>query len=402
MAENGIDNNDLTYRNIVEIDEIDVGLAPEKKGLFIKHVEYIVSSKRFCSQVHRRYNDFVAFYELLLCRFPYRIIPKLPPKKMVGVFPSDSSFLENRRKGLCRWLTVIARHPVICQDSLLSFFLIQNVPDLQSKIKEVFKGVPDEFTTSHLAAKAKELVPPNNSIEFATSREQIKIIHGGVLRIKEIADHIALRSNGFGTDMDELGNVLCDLGSSSIGLSPWGSGRSESWNQIRKGLPSISSEFRKLSQTAREQARKEEDDVCERLAYLLDILNGHAELCERVERGVSHEHQHALSKMLTLKKRQIQGVLRGSDAESVATLENRMLEQESVIASVELRTAFSLYCVRMETQLVHTYLETLAFVLHSLVSEQIRSHAEMAKVWQIIYPSVTACLPQDSNHNETH
>ncbi|CAB0010332.1 unnamed protein product [Nesidiocoris tenuis] len=63
-------------------------------------------------------------------------------------------------------------------------------------------------------------------------------------------------------------------------------------------------------------------------------------------------------------------------AASVATLENRMLQQENVIASVELRTAFSLYCVRTETALVHLYLETLAEILNSLVSVQISSHSE--------------------------
>jgi len=34
--------------------------------------------------VYRRYNDFVSLYDLLLARFPYRLIPKLPPKKIVG------------------------------------------------------------------------------------------------------------------------------------------------------------------------------------------------------------------------------------------------------------------------------------------------------------------------------
>ena len=32
----------------------------------------------------RRYNDFLALHELLVMRFPYRIIPRLPPKKMMG------------------------------------------------------------------------------------------------------------------------------------------------------------------------------------------------------------------------------------------------------------------------------------------------------------------------------
>lgn len=36
-------------------------------------------------------------------------------------------------------------------------------------------------------------------------------------------------------------------------------------------------------------------------------------LCERHERGVSADHQRALSTMLSLKKRQMQGVIRGTD-----------------------------------------------------------------------------------------
>ena len=34
--------------------------------------------------VNRRYNDFVAFHDMLLARFPYRLIPTLPPKKLMG------------------------------------------------------------------------------------------------------------------------------------------------------------------------------------------------------------------------------------------------------------------------------------------------------------------------------
>ena len=34
--------------------------------------------------VLRRYNDFVAFQEVLLLRYPYRMIPRLPPKKLMG------------------------------------------------------------------------------------------------------------------------------------------------------------------------------------------------------------------------------------------------------------------------------------------------------------------------------
>ncbi|XP_014242637.1 sorting nexin-8-like [Cimex lectularius] len=388
-----------SFKKLEAVDTIKIGLVPEKKGLFLKHVEYVVTSKRFGTEVNRRYNDFVAFYELLLNRFPYRLIPKLPPKKIVGVFPSDSIFLENRRKGLERWLTLIARHPIISLDAILHFFLTQAVPDLYTKIKEVFKSVPDEFTTSELAAKAKELIIPNNNSDFAASREHIRIIHLGVQKMKAIADHVAFRSQRYSVDMEEMAAVLTDISLEHINDTHLGIAKNENWKYIISGLKNISKELELLSMKSKKHNVKEEEDVCERLSVLLDILSGHQDLCERVEKGVSHDHQSALSKMMALKKRQIQGVLRGSDAESVAVLENRMLQQENVIASVELRTAFSLYCVKMETALVFSYLETLVFIMNSLVAVQVSLHSELAEVWKLIQSAVQQSLPK-STENE--
>lgn len=380
----------LRYPDLVKIDTIQVDIVPEKKGIFLKHVEYQVSSKRFDSTVCRRYNDFVALHELLLSRFPYRLIPKLPPKKMVG---ADSQFIENRRKSLRRWLTLIARHPVLSEDPILHYFLTQPVEDLQYKIREVFRRIPDEFTTSELAARAKELVPSDTHSEFATSREQIRVILNGVSRIKQIADVFALRSHGYAADMAELGNQLTALALEPGGASSWATGGNTTWADMKKGFSIISKEFTLLSSKASQIAIREEEEVCEHLNSLLDVLSGHRELCERVEKGVAHDHQKALSKMLELKKRQIQGVLRGSDAESVEALEHRMLAQENVIASMELRAAFSLHCVHLETQLVHAHLEILATVLNTLVAVQMRGHSDLAEVWKLIHPTVLKCLP---------
>lgn len=40
--------------------------------------------QRFKSSVYRRYNDFVVFHEMLLHKFPYRMVPALPPKRVLG------------------------------------------------------------------------------------------------------------------------------------------------------------------------------------------------------------------------------------------------------------------------------------------------------------------------------
>ncbi|XP_073974358.1 sorting nexin-8-like isoform X1 [Rhodnius prolixus] len=389
MADNG---NVISYEKLEEIDCINVDLIPEKKGLFIKHVEYVVTSKRFRSEVIRRYNDFLAFHELLLNRFPYRIIPKLPPKKIVGVFPGDLNFLENRRKALRRWLTLLSRHPIISQDAILHFFLTQAATDLHTKIKEIFKTVPDEFMTSEYSAKVKDLAPENNN-EFAAGRDQIHNIQNGVQKFKLIADQVALRSQGYFANMDELGSVLADLAVNSE--SHTSDEKSSLWMDIKKGLGVISKQFENLSIKTDDQNIRGQEHVCEALSILLDVLAGHQELCDRVEKGVSHDHQTALSKLVSLKKRRLQGVLKGSSAESVAVLENRMLEQENVIASVELRTAFSLYCVRCETALVHAYLELLARILNNFVSVQISTHSQLADAWKTIQPTISKCLPKN-------
>ena len=44
----------------------------------------VVAAQRHKTTVNRRYSDFLAFQEMLLVRFPYRMIPRLPPKKTMG------------------------------------------------------------------------------------------------------------------------------------------------------------------------------------------------------------------------------------------------------------------------------------------------------------------------------
>ena len=50
------------------LDTITMEPAPQKKGLILRHVEYLVRSDHFRSEVTRRYSDFQALNELLLYR----------------------------------------------------------------------------------------------------------------------------------------------------------------------------------------------------------------------------------------------------------------------------------------------------------------------------------------------
>lgn len=139
-----------------------------------------------------------------------------------------------------RFLTLIARHPVVSNDPIAQFFFTFTGEEMQHKIREVFRRVPDEFATSELSSRAKELVPPETLTEFANSRDQIRVILVGISRLKTIADCLAIRSHSYAVDMAELGTQLSNLAAESHSTSPWVTGGSTIWQDIKKGFHVIS------------------------------------------------------------------------------------------------------------------------------------------------------------------
>ncbi|XP_019758952.1 sorting nexin-8 isoform X1 [Dendroctonus ponderosae] len=363
------------YQKLIEIDLIVVQLVPEKKGLFLKYSEYLVASKRFGSKVTRRYNDFVALHEVLLNRFPYRLVPSLPPKKIIM---NDSQFLLERTRGLQRWLTLVCRHPIICHDSILAFFLTDEGSDVQNRIRNTFRKVPDEFMTSDLSATAKEWLPADNG-QIAVSRENIRSLVNIVGRLKQNAESLVTQSQESAINIEDISTQLKNMSVMNVGSSQ---NFIENWSNVQRCFDGMSKDLHGISQTCQTRADFEQRTVCEKLGVLYDILVAHMELCERLERGLAHDHQVALSKLLTLKKKKLQGAIRGIDSESVEKLESKMLAQENIISSIDLRTDFSLYCVHMETQLVFAYLGTMPSILASFVDLKTKTHFELLDLWR--------------------
>ncbi|SAM06485.1 hypothetical protein [Absidia glauca] len=95
------------------MEEIRLTIAPEREGFIFKHVNYIVTSQKRSSIVLRRFSDFWWLMEILAGRYPFRMLPNLPPKKLGG---RDSVFLEKRRKGLSRFINAVVRHPTLRDD----------------------------------------------------------------------------------------------------------------------------------------------------------------------------------------------------------------------------------------------------------------------------------------------
>lgn len=158
------------------------------------------------------------------------MVPRLPPKKIV----SDAHFLETRRRGLHRWLTLVCRHPTLCHDAVVSFFLTDLGPDIQHRIRDIFRRAPDEFMSSDLAATAKNLLP-NDYSEIATSREQIRSLVQVVGKLKLLADAAIERQNSYAKDSEDFAEQLRALSALNIG-QVFGS----QWSNMQKGFTALS------------------------------------------------------------------------------------------------------------------------------------------------------------------
>uniref|UniRef100_A0A5F8AV90 Sorting nexin-8 n=1 Tax=Macaca mulatta TaxID=9544 RepID=A0A5F8AV90_MACMU len=350
-----------TLQELLARDTVQVELIPEKKGLFLKHVEYEVSSQRFKSSVYRRYNDFVVFQEMLLHKFPYRMVPALPPKRMLG---ADREFIEARRRALKRFVNLVARHPLFSEDVVLKLFLS-------------FSG--------------SDFLPADIQAQFAISRELIRNIYNSFHKLRDRAERIASRAIDNAADLLIFGKELSAIGSDTTPLPSWAALNSSTWGSLKQALKGLSVEFALLADKAAQQGKQEENDVVEKLNLFLDLLQSYKDLCERHEKGVLHKHQRALHKYSLMKRQMMSAAAQNREPESVEQLESRIVEQENAIQTMELRNYFSLYCLHQETQLIHVYLPLTSHILRAFVNSQIQGHKEMSKVWNDLRPKLS-CL----------
>ncbi|MCJ8746447.1 hypothetical protein PDJAM_G00141910 [Pangasius djambal] len=381
----------LSLANLLGKDTIKMELIPEKKGLFLKHVEYQVTSERFKISVYRRYSDFDVFHELLLQRYAYRMVPALPPKRMLkGVLNSMSEreFIEGRRRGLGRFLNLVARHPFFSEDELVKIFLTFNGSDVQTKLRDAFKKMGDEFMTYTYATQAKEYLPPDIQALFTTCRELIRNIHNSFQKLRDRAERMAERSKENSTDLLMFGKELSTLGCDPSPLPTLDSSKSM-WADLRLSLRGLSSEFSLLSDKAAQQGRREEDDVVEKLNFFLDLLQSYRDLCERHEKGVLHEHQKVLQKYSVMKRQMMSAAVQPKEQVSVEQLESRIIQQENAIQTMELRNYFSLFCVHQESQLIFAYLPITSHILGAFVNSQVQSHREMGQVWNNLHSKLS-------------
>lgn len=145
-----ISNSPINAFDVNEPPQFRVSLVSKRQGSFLfRHVVYAIDGTYGSRQCHaiRRYSDFVVLLDALVRKFPFRVLPPLPPKKLTvdgHYFTKDESFLEFRRSGLARFINLLLRHPVVGQDDLVKAFLVVDAP-ISIAMNAPLENSKDEF-----------------------------------------------------------------------------------------------------------------------------------------------------------------------------------------------------------------------------------------------------------------
>ncbi|OXB36473.1 sorting nexin MVP1 [Cryptococcus neoformans] len=167
-------------------ERIVVTLIPEKEGWFLQKYR-IESDKRGEGPVARRYSDFVWLMDVLEKRYPFRILPPLPPKR---INPS-SAFLEARRLALNRLLTFLTAHPVLRTDACLNIFLTSS--SFESWRKRTPVSTDEESLSKNLTTAQEMSIPSDLDLKLDNLRERLPAMLGHYTRLVVMAERSLVR-----------------------------------------------------------------------------------------------------------------------------------------------------------------------------------------------------------------
>ncbi|CAI8494015.1 unnamed protein product [Hanseniaspora opuntiae] len=107
----------ITFPVTVDIKQLD-----PKGVVFFKHIEYeITVNYNQCEKfvVNRRYSDYFWLMEYYNQKYPFRLLPELPPK----IIPkNDPIYLSKRLEGLIMFSRLVLNHPKLSKNEITSVF----------------------------------------------------------------------------------------------------------------------------------------------------------------------------------------------------------------------------------------------------------------------------------------
>jgi len=177
--------------------KVQVNLLGLQGFILNRYTVYEVVSDRG-TPVSRRYSEFTFLWDCLVKRYPFRLLPALPPKR-IG---PDEHFIEQRRRGLARFLDYVVNHPIIRGDGILAAFLTE------SSFEQWRKHTPvnlDEESTGKRVDPVEEMaIPSDLDDKLQTVRAKLPQLIEQWQKICILAERIIRRREAAAADLSRL------------------------------------------------------------------------------------------------------------------------------------------------------------------------------------------------------
>ncbi|KAJ3808039.1 hypothetical protein EV368DRAFT_83871 [Lentinula lateritia] len=165
---------------------VSITIQGQQGFILNRYTVYQISVERGHSVI-RRYSEFVFLWDCLYRRYPFRLFPALPPKR-IG---PDEYFLEQRRKGLARCLNYVINHPVIKDDGVLSVFLSEI--SFEEWRKQTSISLDEESASKRIDRAEEMSIPSDLEDKITTIRRRVSPLIEQWQRICILAERIIKR-----------------------------------------------------------------------------------------------------------------------------------------------------------------------------------------------------------------
>ncbi|CAE7158162.1 unnamed protein product [Rhizoctonia solani] len=183
-----------------------VTIIPEKQGFLLnRYTVYAVQNDRGPA-VQRRYSEFAWLWDCLIRRYPFRVVPSLPPKRIGRSRRPISGAAETRIGPLP---DVCFEPPLLSQDGLLSTFLAE--PHLEVWRKQNNVSLEEESMSKRVERLEEMSVPGDCSEKLAVVRRKLPGLIDHWTRISLIVERMIKRREGAAADFTRLTMTLNSL-----------------------------------------------------------------------------------------------------------------------------------------------------------------------------------------------
>ncbi|GJN89234.1 hypothetical protein Rhopal_002213-T1 [Rhodotorula paludigena] len=363
-------------------DRVQLVLQGDLEGWMVKHHVWLVLQPEKGTSVSRRYSDFVWLIECLTRRYPFRLLPALPPKRLQvsgHYLATDELFLERRRRGLERALTSLVNHPVIKHDALLATFM-NDQSDLASYRKTAHLSLDEESSTRTLTPLEEGSLPADIDARLSSLRQRLPLLVDSWTKITVASERVSHRRLNQGKEWDALGDALARaLDAEQQGWRP------KQVEQTEREVRAFRGVVGDVAETEGASARRNLETVVEDLKRHRELYTTLRELFARqTTLGVDNvdklkkRTETNLNKLSLLRSVSPRPATFDADADKLASAIEA--DQRAIDAALR-RRAFVRWCVWQEVQWAFRSTSLLQLSLRDFAASETGYSKRLAEQW---------------------